>query len=240
MEPRQDPPRQSANLQPTKLDKMRGTAMQFTLVSVTLIVLSCYAMVAPLNALLPPAEMHDVLPAATVLTYADSMRDWSFINDQQSAPCTDTTGRGRVDAPVMAINGAATTFDSELSGATVPAQAPDSVPRAVWDSVVAPPNVIAGAPSLRGKWVRDALYVMFEPTATLADRRAAIALVKGTVIGGAPIGGVEKFYVVRIPYSIAEGDSASGPVLRAECSLKDLRTVHAVVPINVDRNIQLY
>lgn len=150
-----------------------------------------------------------------------------------------TQYKGNVDAFSIGINGATTVFDFEMNS-PVPAQAPDSVPSAIWDSLVVPSNLISNAPSLRGNWVRNALSLVFKDNATLAERQAAIDLVNGVVIGGFPIGGIEKIYVVRIPYVLAAGDSSSGPILRAEHALKALASVESVAPVNMNKSVLYY
>ena len=143
--------------------------------------------------------------------------------------------KGNVDAFSIGINGTTTTFDFELTGhAAVPAQAPDSVPSLVWDTLVAAGNVMINPLHLRGTWIRNVVEVTFRPTATLAQRQAAIDLVNGEVVGGIPLGGAEKYYIVRIPYALAPGDSVSGPVLRAGATLRALPFIESAWPVNLD------
>jgi hypothetical protein len=96
----------------------------------------------------------------------------------------------------------------------VPAQAPDSISSALWDSLTAPANLMTDAPHLKGTWARKVMFITFKPTATQADRQAAIALLNGEVVGGRerPMG--ERGYIVRISYALP-GDSISGPRLAA-------------------------
>jgi hypothetical protein len=129
-----------------------------------------------------------------------------------------STFRGNVDALTISVNGAATTYDFELQDATeaFPSTFPAKIPRSLWDSLTMPGNVLVEAPSLTGKVIRDLLYVVFKESASLETRRAAIASVHGKVIGGSLLA----FYAVRIPYALAVGVSASGPLLRAMSTLE--------------------
>lgn len=142
--------------------------------------------------------------------------------------------RGNVDNLTMGVEGTNTTFDFELAASQVPAQAPDSVPSVLWDSLVAPGNLIVGAPGLRGTYVRNVLKVIFVPTATPAQRQAAISLIDGEVVGGISLGGLPTYYIVRIPYSLAAGDSASGPVLRSAATLRALGQIESAFPVSPD------
>jgi hypothetical protein len=122
----------------------------------------------------------------------------------------------------------------------VPAQAPDSISTALWDSLTAPANLMTNAPHLKGTWVRNIMLITFERTATQADRQAAIRLINGEVVGGNiwPMG--ERQYIVRIPYALP-GDSVSGPVLRAFMALKAHPSVQSAYPISTDsRNVHNY
>jgi hypothetical protein len=121
----------------------------------------------------------------------------------------------------------------------VPAQAPDSISSALWDSLTAPANLMTNAPHLKGTWARNVMFITFERTATQADRQAAIALISGEVVGGDiwPMG--ERAYIVRIPYALP-GDSVSGPVLRAFLALKDHPSVVAAYPLGMDNHNVIY
>jgi hypothetical protein len=82
--------------------------------------------------------------------------------------------------------------------------------------------------------VRNLLKVIFVPTATLAQRQAAIDLINGQLVGGISMGGVPTYYIVRIPYSLATSDSASGPVLRSAAALRALGYVESAFPVSPD------
>lgn len=144
--------------------------------------------------------------------------------------------RGNVDSLAIGIDGSTTTFDFEATAPVsgVPIAAPDSVPKAVWDSLTAESNVLVNPPGLWGHIIRDAVLLAFKPTAAQAERQAAVSLVGGRVVGGLAIGSPEHVYVVRIPYSLASGDSISGPVLRAAVALRSLASVQLAVPIPMD------
>ena len=138
--------------------------------------------------------------------------------------------RGNVDALSIGIAGITTTFDFETL-IPVPATAPDSIGTALWDSLTQPSNLILNGPG--GKFIRNLLSVKFNPTATLADRQYAIALVNGTVVGGFRLGNPEHFYYVRIPYNAA-GDSVDGPVLRATHALEALTSIESATIVALD------
>jgi hypothetical protein len=151
--------------------------------------------------------------------------------------------RGNVDAFSIGINGATTTFDFERSQ-PVPAQAPASISSVLWDSLLAPTNLMTDSPGRHGTWVRNVMYVLFKPTATLADRQAAIDLINGEVVGGVsevpgagPRG--EREYIVRIPDALP-GDSISGPVLRARATLIGHPAIVWAIPVNMDKNVPYY
>jgi hypothetical protein len=144
--------------------------------------------------------------------------------------------RGNVDNLQIGIDGSTTTFDFEQAApaAAVPSTAPDSVPKAVWDSLRAPTNVLVNPPGYAGSIIRNALLVTFKSSASQAERQAAIDLVAGVVLGGVALGAPEHMYLVRIPYVLSAGDSVSGPVLRAAAALRGLPTVQKalIVPTN--------
>jgi hypothetical protein len=121
----------------------------------------------------------------------------------------------------------------------VPAQAPDSISSALWDSLTAPANLMTDAPVLKGTWARNVMFITFKRTATQAERQAAIALINGEVVGGRerPMG--ERQYIVRIPYALP-GDSISGPLLRAFIALKDHPSVVVAYPLGMANHNVLY
>jgi hypothetical protein len=129
---------------------------------------------------------------------------------------------------------------AEAQRAPVPAQAPDSISSALWDSLTAPGNVMTDPPGMRGRWVRNVMMITFRRTATQADRQAVIDLIHGEVLGGNvwPMG--EGEYIVRIPYATAPGDSVSGPVLRAFLALRGHPSLVAAYPIGMDAGVKLH
>jgi hypothetical protein len=116
--------------------------------------------------------------------------------------------------------------------ARVPAVAPDSVPRAIFDSLVAPANLLRNPPGITGLVVRNALYVRFHDGASRQERQDAIDAVAGDVLGGVPA--PFSFYVVKIDAAMAPGDSSSGPLLRAYRRLLRFPTVRGVAPLFLD------
>jgi hypothetical protein len=122
------------------------------------------------------------------------------------------------------------------AGTPVPLVAPDGVEANVWAALTVPQNIFserAGGP----RFVRNAVWVVFQASATQADRQAAIDLVSGDVIGGSrlgqpPYGGT---YLVRLPgATVTAPDSALGPILRARARLRELPTVKYVWPVILD------
>ena len=130
--------------------------------------------------------------------------------------------RGNVDAVSIGVGGVTTTFDFELAD-PVPATPPDSVPQAVWNDISQPANLIIRHPG--DSIIRNVVVVQFRPSATLADRQAAIALVNGTVIGGTGWGYPEHAYLVRFPYALLVGDDVLDPLLRTTRTLGALPTI---------------
>lgn len=91
-----------------------------------------------------------------------------------------------------------TDFPAEQNVALLP---PDTVPSWVHaDTNVAPPT-----DSSRGHFAKRIVIVAFRPTATLADRQLAIALVNGVVVGGmhSPDGSIGTYYV-KVPDDASE------------------------------------
>ena len=83
-----------------------------------------------------------------------------------------------------------TDFPAERSIAMLP---PDTIPAWIHaDTNIAPPT-----DSSRGRYAKRIVIVVFRPTATLADRQLALALVNGVVVGGshAPDGSFGSYYV---------------------------------------------
>jgi hypothetical protein len=78
----------------------------------------------------------------------------------------------------------------------VPRVAPDTVPQGISNSVYHP-----------GRTVRDIVLILFKDDASMEDRRRAVSLVAGTVIGGMPQDREkEGWYVVRVPRASSEAD----------------------------------
>ena len=142
--------------------------------------------------------------------------------------------RGNVDALSIGINGTTTTFDFELHGPTVPAQAPGPISSALWDSLTATANLMTDPPGMRGRWARNVMFITFQSSATQADRQTVIDLIQGEVVGGNTWPGGEREYIVRIPYATAPGDSISGPVLRTFRALRGHPSVLTVYPLSMD------
>jgi hypothetical protein len=122
------------------------------------------------------------------------------------------------------------------AGTQVPPVAPGGVAADVWAALTVPQNIFserAGGP----RFVRNAVWVVFQASATQADRQAAIDLVSGDVIGGSrlgqpPYGGT---YLVRLPgVTVTAPDSALGPMLQARARLRELPTVKYVWPVILD------
>lgn len=81
-----------------------------------------------------------------------------------------------------------------LPGTVVPAEPPDTLP--AW--VYADSNIVSGSPYSSAPFLRDIIVVTFRPSATQAERQAAIDLVGGVVVGGARSPGAEGDYYVRV------------------------------------------
>jgi hypothetical protein len=115
---------------------------------------------------------------------------------------------------------------------TVPAVAPDSIPRAVFDSLTAPANLLRNPPGVTGLVVRNALYVRFHDGVAQEDRQKAIDAINAEVLGG--VAPPFSFYIVRIPATAAPGDSTPGPLMRAYRALLTFPSVRGVVPLFID------
>lgn len=111
------------------------------------------------------------------------------------------------------------------SGGRVPAVAPESVPRSIYDLS----NRVEGK-EIPGIYLRDIVWVLFKPGTPQQDRQAAVGLVRGVVIGGAYIPSVgDGRYFVRIP-----GDGTEGPLLRALDALERMPQVTMASPVFMD------
>lgn len=105
-------------------------------------------------------------------------------------------------------------------GAAVPAVAPDSIPRALMDS-------LGTIPTFYGDTVwRDMLEVVFAPSATQTQRQSAISSVSGVVVGGVRWFQGDGSYYVRIPAS-----GSYDQLLRASEALKSYSFVELAGPI---------
>ncbi len=100
----------------------------------------------------------------------------------------------------------------------VPPAPPDSIP----EEILADSNLIQN-PTSSMRWPRNALMLLFEPSATQAERDAALALVNGTVVGGRPLS-VDGFFLVKVPH-----DGTDGPLLQAIDTLQQLPQVRYAV-----------
>jgi hypothetical protein len=126
--------------------------------------------------------------------------------------------------------------DARVVGSIVPAIAPDGVTDEAWAALTSPANVVVERPG-GPRRVRNAVWVVFQPSAQQSDRQAAIDLVAGEVVGGSmglgrQYGGM---YLVRIPdATAAASDSVYGPVLRARAQLLALPTVKYVWLVVLD------
>jgi hypothetical protein len=82
------------------------------------------------------------------------------------------------------------------SASRVPASAPDSEPSWLYDDT----NVVhaSGWPDA---FVTDLAVVLFAPGATQVQRQAAVDTVKGSVVGGLRLNGIDGFYLVALPHA---------------------------------------
>lgn len=121
-------------------------------------------------------------------------------------------------------------FSAEARPARVPVPPvpPDSIPKAVWDALVAPGNVLFNTPSVAGPVVRNAFLIAFRPEATTEDKEDLLSLIDGEVVGGTPA--PLRFYAIRFPYpALAPGDSTSGHFLRTLIRVERHPAVHRVL-----------
>ncbi len=109
--------------------------------------------------------------------------------------------RGDVDAFSIGIDGATTTFDFELAG-PVPSSAPDSVPRALLDSL----GMISGPPlSASESYRKRIVAVSFLAGTTQAQRQAVIDSIGGIVVGGrAGLNGSEGYYYFATWWQVSD------------------------------------
>ncbi len=109
----------------------------------------------------------------------------------------------------------------DVQEVTVPIPPPDSLPS--W--VDADSTMLLDADSL-DHLSREVVIVYFLPTATSADRQAALDSISGTLIGGRPsrITGGEGAYFVQIPH-----DGTLGPVKQAVAKLRTLSQVQGAL-----------
>jgi hypothetical protein len=94
--------------------------------------------------------------------------------------------------------------------------------------VYSPSNISEGDSVITGPFPRDVLWVWFQDGAGQPERQAAIDLIHGTVVGGAPIrpGGI---YHVRI-----HANGTTGPLQRAIAALKTLPQIRlATVDLSI-------
>jgi hypothetical protein len=90
------------------------------------------------------------------------------------------TFRGNVDAFSIGIASATTTFNFEMSGGSVPPNAPDSTPTALFAAL----GSVSGPPLLDSAYRKDIVIVAFISNATQAQRQAVIDSIGGEVVGG--------------------------------------------------------
>lgn len=86
-------------------------------------------------------------------------------------------------------------FTARPSEPKVPAGSPDSVP----SSLFASGNIGTNLPGLHGTYLRNTIGVLFEASASLEERQAALDVVGGTVVGGRRFTETEGMYYVTIP-----------------------------------------
>jgi hypothetical protein len=89
-------------------------------------------------------------------------------------------------------------------------------------------------PSYTCRIVRNALYVRFQRDAPGSARARAITRVSGEIVGAYRTNAVDGFYIVRIPATVAPGDSSSGPLLRTRKLLDSDRSVRGTLLLSLD------
>lgn len=106
----------------------------------------------------------------------------------------------------------------------VPALPPDSVPRALWDKLHAPENMIRSSPEWGVPFPRNLIVLAFKEDATQSERQQAVDAVGGEVIGGEHVdrGG---YYYVRI-----RSDGTGEALFRAITKLKTFPKVDLASP----------
>jgi hypothetical protein len=103
----------------------------------------------------------------------------------------------------------------------VPARAPDTVPAWIYDD-----SSIVRVPDRRpDPFVKDLIAVLFAPSASQAQRQAAIDAVDGTVVGGARLNGVDGLYLVSLPR-----DTTHSRLFQAMVTLKAMPGVVSAQP----------
>jgi hypothetical protein len=125
---------------------------------------------------------------------------------------------------------------ARVAASSIPRVPPAETPRATWDSLMRDDNVLINPPSYTGRLVRNALWVRFHPAATSPDRASAIALIEGEVVGGTRLNSNDGYFLIRIPARAAIGDSSSGPVLRAQRTLKTHPSVASALLVTPERS----
>jgi hypothetical protein len=115
------------------------------------------------------------------------------------------------------------------SWSRVPALPPNQyMADSVASEVYSPSNISEGDSVITGPFPRDLLWVWFQDGASQPERQAAIDLIHGKVVGGAPVrfGGI---YYVRI-----HADGTTGRLQRAIAMLKALPQIRlATVDLSI-------
>lgn len=101
---------------------------------------------------------------------------------------------------------------------TVP---PDDIPA----GLAASSNIVTNPPRYPYEFIRDVVLVRFQPTATAADRTAALASVNGTVIGGIRITATDGYYIV----GLAADPTNNGPLDAVELLSRNSAVRHAMI-----------
>jgi hypothetical protein len=116
----------------------------------------------------------------------------------------------------------------------MPSEPPPDTPKAVWDSLIAPSNVVNDSPAYPGRIVRDALYVRFAPNAEPAARLATLSRVSGRVVGGKRIAGNDGYYLVRVRVDSTKPTTSDSTLLRARRQLDHDPTVRGTLLLIMD------